>query len=56
MYNHFPKKHYYMNLETGEIVTYSQMLQQAAELYDFDDWTNAVEIWEYYEETNIPVQ
>lgn len=30
-------KHYYMNLETGELLTYKQMIEQAEELYDFGD-------------------
>ena len=51
----FPRKYYYMNLETGELLTRAQMLIQAEEEYDFDDWTNAVELWDYYELTNIPV-
>ena len=50
----FPKNRLYENIETGELLTYSEMTQQAEELYDFDDWTNALELWEYYEITNIP--
>lgn len=54
MYNRFPSKYLYMNLETGEIMTKAAMLKEAAERYDFDDWTNAVELWEYYDLTDIP--
>lgn len=50
----FPKKRLYMNIETGELLTYSEMCDEAAELYDFDDLTNALELWEYYELTDIP--
>ena len=46
-------KHYYMNLETGELLTYKQMIEQAEELYDFGDWTNALELCEYYEKTDV---
>ncbi len=50
----FPKNRLYMNIETGELLTYSEMIREADELYDFDDWTNALELWEYYELTGIP--
>lgn len=56
IYTRFPRKNYYMNLETGELLTRAQMYAEAAELYDFDDWTNAVELWEYYDYTDIPVE
>ena len=47
------KKRMYINLETGVLLTRREMLAQAAELYDLDDWTNALEIWEYYDEIII---
>lgn len=50
----FPKNRLYENLETGELLTYSEMIREAEELYDFSDWTNALELWEYYELTGIP--
>lgn len=56
IYTCFPRKNYYMNLETGELLTRAEMFDQAAELYDFDDWTNVVELWEYYEYTDCPVE
>ena len=56
IYTKFPRRFYYRNLETGELLTKAEMLEQAAEMYDFDDWTNAVELWEYYELTDIPVE
>lgn len=55
LYTHFPRNVCYMNLETCEIMIYKRMIKEAAELYDFDDWTNAVELWEYYDTTDIPV-
>ena len=56
IYTKFPRKHYYMSLDTGELLTREQMMAEAAEQYDFDDWTNAVELWEYYTLTDIPVE
>lgn len=50
----FPKNRLYENLETGELLTYAEMIREAEELYDFDDWTNALELWEYYDVTDIP--
>lgn len=40
----------YMNRETGEVLTYKEMLTQFAEEYDGDDPTNALGWQEYYEE------
>ena len=56
IYTKFPRKYYYMNLETGELLTREQMMAEAAEQYDMDDWTNAVELWEFYTLTDIPVE
>lgn len=50
---YFPKKYMYMNLDTGELLTYSQMVKQAEEEYDFGDYTNSLELWEYYELTDL---
>jgi hypothetical protein len=44
----------YMNIETGELLTYAEMIHEAEEMYDFDDWTNALELWDYYELSDIP--
>lgn len=55
MRNTFPRRRYYMNLETGELLTYREMIEQAEELYDFGDYTNALELLEYYELTDIEV-
>lgn len=52
----FPRKFYYMNIETGELLTKGQMLVQAEEEYDFGDYTNIMELWDYYELTDIPVE
>ena len=49
------RRYYYMNFETGELLTLDEMLTQAEEEYDFDDWTNALELTEYYELTDIEV-
>ena len=52
----FPKKNYYMNFETGELLTYAEMTRQAEEMYDFDDYTNALELWDYYDYTDLEVK
>ena len=52
----FPKDRYYINIECGNIVTFAEMLKEAAELYDMDDYTNVLELWDYYELTDIPVK
>lgn len=41
---------FYMNRETGEVLSRQMMLKQFAEEYDGDDPTNAVGWDEYYEE------
>lgn len=40
---------YYMNRDTGELLTYEEMLQQWREEYDGDDPTNCMDIREQYE-------
>lgn len=40
----------YVNKETGELLTYNQMLKQFEEEYDGNDPTNCVGYDEYYEE------
>lgn len=50
----FAKDRLYMNIETGELLTYAEMIHEAEEMYDFGDWTNALELWDYYELTDIP--
>lgn len=52
----FPTDRYYINIECGNIVTFREMLEEAAELYDMDDYTNVLELWDYYELTDIPVE
>jgi hypothetical protein len=52
----FPTDRYYINIENGNIVTFREMLEEAAELYDMDDYTNVLELWDYYELTDIPVE
>jgi|GEM_PF-6968364 len=51
----FPRTRYYQNIETGELLTYREMVEQAAERYDLGDWTNALELLEYYELTDIEI-
>ena len=53
--NRFPKNKCYMNLETGELVSFSQAMQQLETEYDFDDYTPMSEFWEYFDITEIPV-
>lgn len=45
----------WMNNETGELLTYKEMRQQANEWYDLDDDTNACDLSEYYTDTGDPV-
>jgi len=45
----------WMNKETGELLAYMEMLEQAREWYDLDDDTNVCNLSEYYEDTGDPV-
>lgn len=47
--------HLWMNKETGELMTYDEMVQQAHEWYDLGDDTNACGLEEYYEDTGDDV-
>lgn len=40
---------YYMNKETGELLTYNEMVEQAKDWYDYGDDTNCIGLNEYYE-------
>lgn len=40
---------YWMNRETGELLNYREMVEQAKQDYDYGDDTNAVDLSEYYE-------
>lgn len=42
----------FMKLETGEILTYKEMLKDFAENYDGDDVTNCTPYTEYYKKIN----
>lgn len=42
----------YINNETGEALTYEQMMKQFADEYDGDDETNGIDISEYYTQKN----
>lgn len=39
---------YYVNREHGHLLTYSEMLKEAREMYDFDDPTCMIGLDEYY--------
>ena len=48
------KMKYIQNIQCGNIFPYTrkcmeEAMNEAAELYDRDDYTNACEFWEYYE-------
>lgn len=47
--------HLWMNHETGELLTYEEMMEQGREWYDLDDDTNACDLSEYYEDTGDEV-
>ena len=49
------RKYYYFNYECGNLVTLEEMLEEAAELYDCGDDTNACELAEYYGLTDIEI-
>lgn len=43
-------KKYYQNIENGNILeSYSEVLKEAKELYDYGDDTNIVPLSEYYQ-------
>lgn len=42
-------RYYYMSKETGELLTWEEMITQAREWYDIGDDTNACGLDEYYE-------
>lgn len=48
-------KYYYMSKETGELLTWDEMLTQAAEWYDIGDDTNACGLDDYYEMTGCEI-
>lgn len=39
----------WMDLNTGELLTYSEMLDRCESDYDFDDFTPMTEIYDYFE-------
>ena len=45
---------YYQSKENGHLLSYDEMLKEAAELYDLDDPTNSLEWSEYYEKVEQP--
>ena len=47
--------HLWMNRETGELLTYDEMIEQGRDWYDLDDDTNALGYGEYYEDTGDEV-
>ena len=52
----YPKDVYWMDIWTGEIVTYREMIEILENEYDFDDFTPMNEIFEYFEPTNVKVK
>lgn len=40
---------YFMNRETGELLTLPEMLEQAVEEYDLNDPTNVMTLFDYYQ-------
>lgn len=49
------RNHLWMNKETGHLLTYDEMVEEAAAWYDLGDDTNAVDYDEYYTETDDEV-
>ena len=47
--------HLWMNRDYGHLLTYDEMLEEASELYDWDDDTNACDLSEYYLDTGDEV-
>lgn len=43
---------YWMNRDTGELLTYDEMQKQFAEDYDGNDETNFISYHEYYKKVN----
>lgn len=39
---------YWMNIETGELFTRKERDKILIDEYDFDDYTNALEVYEYF--------
>ena len=42
-YNHFPRKALYIDIDTGEILSYSEMIDR------FDEYTPMSELWEFFD-------
>lgn len=47
--------HLWMNRDYGHLLTYDEMVEEARELYDWDDDTNACDLSEYYIDTGDEV-
>ena len=47
--------HLWMNRDYGHLLTYDEMVEEARELYDIGDDTNAVDLFEYYADTGDEV-
>lgn len=48
-YNHFPRKALYIDIDTGEILSYSEMIDRAEKEYGFDEYTPMSELWECFD-------
>lgn len=46
-------KYHYINMETGELLTRAEMIEEARILYDLDDPTNIFNYLDYYTPTKI---
>ena len=49
------RKYYYMDLQTGELVTLGEMLELLEGEYGFDSFTPMTELWNYFDITDYPV-
>lgn len=49
------KKYAYINLETGEIMSFAHMIRQAEAEYNFDDYTSFLELTNYYDLTEVQI-
>lgn len=47
------QKTYYMNLETGELLTWDAMMEMFAEEYDGGDPTNGIGWQEYFKKVEV---
>ena len=46
-------KYYYINMETGKLSSYAEMIQEGRILYDLEDDTNICNYMDYYTPVKI---